>query len=109
CPFRAFAPRAAALGEGPRRALVVAAANESDELGPTASALAFLELDFAQLQAAEDADLIDLDRTRLTFCHPLVRSAVYQSAAPSERRAAHAALAEALGSDSTLQDRRAWH
>jgi DNA-binding CsgD family transcriptional regulator len=106
---RAFARRAAALGEGPRRALVVAAANESDELGPTASALALLDLDFAQLQAAEDADLIDLDRTRLTFCHPLVRSAVYQSAAPSERRAAHAALAEALGSDSTLQDRRAWH
>jgi DNA-binding CsgD family transcriptional regulator len=106
---RAFARRAAGLGEDTRQALVTAAANESDDLEATAAALVHLGLDVAMLEAAEDAELVRLARDRLTFRHPLVRSAVYQSAAPSERRAAHAALAEALAADPRGQDRRAWH
>ena len=53
----------------------------------------------------KQAGLVALALDRLVFCHPLARAAAYRCAAPDERRAAHAALAQ-VEPDA---DRRAWH
>ena len=56
--------------------------------------------------AADDGLLVIGER--VMFRHPLVRSAMYRSAAADERRAVHLALAEATDSEAD-PDRRAWH
>ncbi|HXB15227.1 MAG TPA: AAA family ATPase [Solirubrobacteraceae bacterium] len=59
------------------------------------------------LAAAEADGLLSIGG-RVTFRHPLVRSAVYRSASAQARREAHTALAAAT--DGELDpDRRAWH
>ena len=104
---RAFAHRVTRLGEEVRRALLLAAAADNDDVRPVVTGLERLSLDQSVLEAAEDARLLHIDGTRVMFPHPLVRSAVYYGAAPSERRRAHGLLADALaGVD---EERRAWH
>lgn len=103
----AFARRVEALPEGSRRALVVLAAATVDEPVLVSRALQAAGLELGALEPAEDQGLVELG-TAIRFHHPLVRSAVYGSAAPSERRAAHLALAEALEGSGAIE-RRAWH
>ncbi|MCW3056875.1 MAG: ATP-dependent transcriptional regulator, MalT-like, LuxR family, partial [Solirubrobacterales bacterium] len=57
--------------------------------------------------AAESDGLVEFG-SRVTFRHPLVRSAIYRSASPRERRTAHRALADATDPEID-PDRRAWH
>jgi DNA-binding CsgD family transcriptional regulator len=105
---RAFAWRAETLPADSQRALVVAAVSLSTELEPVVTALASLGIETSALEAAEDAELIVIADGRIGFRHPLVRSAVFHGASPSERRAAHRALADAM-SDRSDAELRAWH
>ncbi|HEX4670841.1 MAG TPA: LuxR C-terminal-related transcriptional regulator, partial [Solirubrobacteraceae bacterium] len=60
------------------------------------------------VQAAADTDGLLAIGARVTFRHPLVRSAVYRAASPDERQAVHRALADATDGEAD-PDRRAWH
>jgi DNA-binding CsgD family transcriptional regulator len=66
-----------------------------------------LGIDMAAAGAAEDAGLLQVSG-RVEFAHPLVRSAVYHSAAAGDRRRVHRALADATDPERD-PDRRAWH
>lgn len=100
---RAFLARTAALSPEARRALLVVAAGDPANEDSLWAVLEAEELDAAPLAAARATGL--LAAAHLEFCHPLARSAVYQLARPSDRRAAHAALAAVTREP----DRRAWH
>ena len=60
------------------------------------------------VQAAADTDGLLTIGARVTFRHPLVRSAVYRAASAEDRHAAHRALADATDPE-VDPDRRAWH
>ncbi|TDW22624.1 ATP-binding protein [Kribbella kalugense] len=101
---QSFLLQADALPQETRQLLLVAAAEPvgdpvlvrraADQLG--------IEAAFAEIEG-----LLSLGE-RVTFRHPLVRSALYGSASAIERRAVHLALAGATDS-TTDPDRRAWH
>ena len=104
----AFLRRTRGLSRKAQRALLVAAASDSEDVALVVRAARRLRIPATALEGSAAAGLIRLDDGRLTFRHPLVRAAVYQSATPDERRAVHAALAAAL--DAAIDaDRRAWH
>jgi predicted ATPase len=105
---RLFLDRVRRLPESTQRLLLIAATDETEKIGTVIAAGERMGIDPDALGAAELAGLVSVRGDRLEMRHPLVRSAVYQGATSSERRAAHHALADALSGD-TEADQRAWH
>ncbi|MGB6703349.1 AAA family ATPase [Methyloceanibacter sp.] len=101
---RAILARISALGEDARRALLVVALSYGGNDAAVARALQSAHLSREELRPAEEAALVAISGGRFSFPHPLVRSTVVYGALRSERRAAHAALAGASNSNSSI-----WH
>ncbi|MEW2355764.1 AAA family ATPase [Spirillospora sp. NPDC029432] len=102
-----FRQRLAALPAGTRSLMLVAAAEPTGDPVLIWRAAGRLGVPASAAEPAQADGLLEIG-TWARFRHPLVRSAVYSAASWSERRAAHAALAEATDPVSD-PDRRAWH
>ncbi|MFI9274330.1 AAA family ATPase [Kitasatospora sp. NPDC052896] len=103
---QAFQARLRTLPPRTRTLLLLAAAYGASDLGTLLAAGALLGATPEHLAAAERVELIWLDDRDLRFRHPLIRSAVYQSASYLERQSAHRALAQVLTDE---PERRTWH
>ncbi|MFD1149597.1 AAA family ATPase, partial [Saccharothrix hoggarensis] len=100
-----FADRIGALPERTRTLLLVAAADDTGDPGVVFKAAALLGASVDDLEAAEQRQLLRSDDGRLTFRHPLIRAAAYQSASLVRRLAVHRALADVVDDP----HRSAWH
>jgi DNA-binding CsgD family transcriptional regulator len=105
---RVFLDRARRLSEDAQTMLLVASADDSSRLATVLQAAESLGADTGSLAELERSGLVAVTGGQLTLRHPLVRSAMYDSAASAERRRVHAALAAALNREEDA-DRRAWH
>jgi len=102
-----FQRRAADLPSTTQTMMLVAAADPVGDAALLWRAADCLGIDADAIAPAEAAGLLEVgDRVR--FSHPLVRSAIYWTAEPAERRRAHGALAETTDPRAD-PDRRAWH
>src|SRR5437660_1856148 len=102
-----FRRRVDQLPEETQRLLLLGAADPTGDPMLLWQAASVLGLPIEAAAPAEAADLIAVG-TRVTFRHPLLRSAIYGAASPDRRRTAHRALAEAIDAKRD-PDRRAWH
>jgi DNA-binding CsgD family transcriptional regulator len=102
-----FLRRLEALPDEARLLLLVAAAEPVDDPLLVWRAAERLGIGVSAAAAVETEGLLAVGE-RVTFLHPLVRSAVYRSASLEERRAVHLALAEVTDAQVDA-DRRAWH
>ena len=94
---RAFADRVSELPEATRLLLLVAALSDEDRLDEILEASAAVAGDPVDLDAAgpaAEAGIVDADLQTIRFRHPLIRSAIAQSAGLAERRRVHEALAD---------------
>lgn len=104
---RGFLRRSRGLPEATQLLLLAAAADPTGDPVLLTRVSAKLGVAPESSAAAESAGLIEIG-PKVRFRHPLVRSAVYRSADPADRRRVHGALATTI--DAALDpDRRAWH
>ena len=101
-----FVRRVETLSDDARRLLLVAAAEPVGD--PLLLLAASDRLGIALSATDAETDGLLVLGERVTFRHPLVRSAVYGAATREQRREVHLALAEATDG-SVDPDRRAWH
>jgi DNA-binding NarL/FixJ family response regulator len=101
-----FVRRVEALSDDARRLLLVAAAEPMGDPLLLLAAAERLGITVSAVDTETDG-MLTLEE-RVTFRHPLVRSAVYRTATKEQRRDVHLALAEATDR-SVDPDRRAWH
>src|SRR3954452_23995783 len=102
-----FRRRVEALPDETQRLLLVAAAEPTGDPTLLWRAAGDLGIGFDAAGPAAADGLFEVG-TRATFRHPVVRSAIYRAASPSDRMSAHLALAEATDPEID-PDRRAWH
>jgi DNA-binding CsgD family transcriptional regulator len=102
-----FRGRVGQLPEETQQLLLVGAAEPLGDPVLLWRAAAGLGIPAEAAAPAEAADLVEVS-ARVTFRHPLLRSAVYRSASPDERRRVHGELAAATD-PAVDPDRRAWH
>ena len=104
---QSFLQRLDPLPEDARSLLLVAAAEPVGDPLLMWQASEGLGIEASAAAAAEAEGWVSIGE-RVTFRHPLVRSAVYRSASRENRREVHLALAE-VTDPQTDPDRRAWH
>ncbi len=88
--------------------LLIAAASDSGDIATILRASKTFD-GIDAIEAAERAGVVETEDGHLEFRHPLLRSAIYQRAAPAARQAAQRTLAESTTDETDAADRRAWH
>jgi hypothetical protein len=104
---KSFARQVSSLPAETRTLLLIAAAEPVGDPMLVWRAVERVGIEVSAAEAAEMEGLLTIGE-RVTFRHPLVRSAVYRSASERDRRAAHLALGEVTDRE-VDPDRRAWH
>ena len=103
---RAFMTRVEPLADDARRMLLLAAADDSGEVGTLLRAAESIGVGPDAMDAVERAGLLTVEGPRLRFRQPLLRSAVSHAAGFAERRAAHQALASVLDDEARRRPAR---
>ena len=103
----AFLDRCRRLSEGAQALLLVAAADDTGRVDIVRGAASRLGVPDAAWAESERSGLLTVTGEVAAVRHPLVRSAVYQSASSVKRRHAHEALADVLRAGDP--DRATWH
>src|SRR5262249_3065949 len=97
--------RIAGLPAEVRQALLIVAAASQPTVSLVEAVLGSWERAFDLLSAAVGAEILEAERGRLRFRHPLLASVVYGDAGSEVRRQTHAALADVV----SAVEERAWH